>query len=219
MREERSGNPHHSVSVCQVGGRRSNLDGQAALTPKHPGVKVALDDGVNFVAFGLELGIGFAQGCLLRVDKGMRDAVQHVVAQQTQHKGTANALVIFGQVGHRIVQGHERLNHLAGVHVGGQLGASRRDRAPGYKMCPEGVGTLVAQKEGEQLLLAIDDAFRKACRRVFAKEMMRDDGGHDDSRIRMNSEIIITVVAPYRLRRPASERQKGGPAGPPSHVS
>ena len=148
-----------------------------ALLPEDPGVYVALDDRVDLMR-----GVGKAgllqQRVLLRVDQRVRRAIKHVMAEKSQRKRPPNALVLDWQVTHRGADVAKRLGNVAGVHIMREVTARGNACRDGAKAHKEGVWTLVAQQEGEQLLLAVDKALGKALRSVLAKDVMRYQRGH-----------------------------------------
>ena len=118
------------------------------------------------------------QSVLLRVDQRMRRTVQHIMAEKPQRKRSANALVLDWQVPHRGADVAKCLGYMAGVHVMREVttcGNACRDGAEAHK---EGVGALVAQQEGEKLLLAVDKTLGKALCGVLAKDVVRYQRGH-----------------------------------------
>ena len=151
--------------------------GGVPLLPENPGVDVALDDRVNLVR-GVREARLLKQRVLLRVDERVRRAVKHIMAEKPQRKCPANALVLDGQMAHRGANVTKRLGDVACVHVMCEVAAGRGPRRNGAEAYEEWVRALVAQKEGEKLLLAVDKAFGKTLRGVFAKDVVRYQRGH-----------------------------------------
>ena len=118
------------------------------------------------------------QGILLSVDKRVGRAVQRVVAEKTQCKRPANSLVLDGQVPDGRANVAKRPGDVAVVHVSRKVAACRDARGDGREAHEEGIGALVAQQEGEKLLLAVDEPLGKSLRSVLAKDVMRYQRGH-----------------------------------------
>ena len=126
----------------------------------------------------LQAGVRRAERALLGDHEGVDGAVEHVVTEQAQHEGAADALVGRGQVAHAVPQRHERARDATALDRGGKRVGARRERGQRGEAREERVGALVAQQEGEQLLLARDDVRGQGLSDDLAKDVVRDDSGH-----------------------------------------
>ena len=133
---------------------------------------------MNLTARSLELGIGLDNAKLLLVDKGMGIAIEHIVRQQAQRKGATQIGIARLQVRHAVAQARELARHARAVHDLSKrhaVGNARREHVE-----EERVGTLVSQDKGDALLVGRDNAPRKTVDAFLAKQMMRNERGHND---------------------------------------
>jgi hypothetical protein len=100
------------------------------------------------------------------------------MAEKPQRKRPANPLVLEGQVSHRGANVAKRIGDVTGVHVVREVTACGNACRDGTEAHEEGIRALVAQKEGEKFLLAVDKALGKTLRRVLTKDVMRYQRGH-----------------------------------------
>ena len=128
-----------------------------------------------------EGGLRGRQRLLLREDKGVRRAVQRVVAERSQGKGAPHALVCHGQVAHAVPHGKGGLYHAPVVHGVPQAPAPHGHRGHRGEARKEWVGPLVSLEERQDLLLALDHSGRQRLQDVLAKDVVRDDGRHGPS--------------------------------------
>ena len=175
---------HAGHAIDAVGGddlarRRIVLDrGPVALELQHKHVQVAFEHGMNLTARSLELGIGLDNAKLLLVDKGVGIAVEHIVRQQAQRKGATQIGIARLQVRHAVAQARELARHARAVHDLSKrhtVGNARREHVEEKR-----VGTLVSQDKGDALLVGRNNALRKTVDAFLAKQMMRNERGHND---------------------------------------
>ena len=175
---------HTGHAIDAVGGddlarRRIVLDrGTVALELQHQHVQVAFEHGVYLAARSLELGIGIYNAKLLLVDKGVGIAVEHIVRQQAQRKGATQIGIARLQVRHAVAQARELARHARAVHDLSKqhtVGNARREHVEEKR-----VGTLVSQDKGDALLVGRNNALRKTVDAFLAKQMMRNERGHND---------------------------------------
>ena len=150
----------------------------SAQAPEHPGVEVALDYGVDLAARVGELGVRVHERVLLRVDERVRRAVELVVRQHAQRKRAPDAGVVRGQVAHALTQGQEGAGHALLVHAVRKLLRRAHVVGPAGDAEEEGVGPLVAEEEGEELLFVADDTVGQQRGGALAEEVVRDECGH-----------------------------------------
>ena len=177
-----------AVGAGQEGSRGHVRDGQVAELFERPDVDVALYDGMDLALGADECVVRRDQGALLRVDKGMRAAVERIVPDEPQGKGAADARVVGGQMAHGVAYRPEGVDAAALVHAAGEGMAVAGALGQGGERGEIGVGTLVAQQEGEKFFFILEDTGGEPARGVLPKEMVRDDRGHDASR-RVGSEV------------------------------
>ena len=176
---QHTGNAIDAVGSDDLARRRIILDrSPIALELQHQHVQVAFEHGMNLTARSLELGIGLDNAKLLLVDKGMGIAIEHIVRQQAQRKGATQIGIARLQVRHAVAQARELARHARAVHDLSKrctVGNARREHVE-----EEWVGTLVAQDKGDALLVGRDNALRKTVDAFLAKQMMRNERGHNN---------------------------------------
>lgn len=158
--------------------RRPLEHGRAALLPQDPGVDVALDGGVDEAVCPREVVGCRGKSFLLGKDERVRGRVEPVVGKKPQHERAADALVGHGEVLDAAAEGLERPAAVRLVHLVAEPVVGDRPRGPPEGAREQRVGPLVAQQEGEQLLLADDHALGQRRRGVLAEDVVADDGGH-----------------------------------------
>ena len=127
---------------------------------------------------GKQARVRAGERALLGYDEGVRHPVERVVPEQAKRKGAPDSLVVGGQVAHAVAHAHEGAGDAAVLEVARKRVADGGTRGQGGEAGDKGVGTLVGKKEGEQLLLAVDDTLGQARHDVLTEDVVRDDCGH-----------------------------------------
>ena len=176
---QHAGNAIDAVGGNDLARRRIILDRcPIALELQHQHVQVAFEHGVDLAARSLELGVGINNAKLLLVDKGVGIAIEHIVRQQAQRKGATQIGIARLQVRHAVAQARELARHARAVHDLSKrrtVGNARREYVEEKR-----VGALVSQDKGDALLVGRDNALRKTVDAFLAKQMMRNERGHND---------------------------------------
>ena len=130
------------------------------------------------------------EGALLGDYERVRGAVERVVAEHAEGEGPPHALVGTREVRHAIAQGEQRPRDASALDLPREPVAGRRARGECREARKERVGTLVAQQEGEQRLLALDETRGQRREDVLAKDVVRDERGHGTS-VRRPSTVSL----------------------------
>ncbi|VWM25099.1 Uncharacterised protein [Collinsella intestinalis] len=157
-------------------GREFGDSGAVAFELQHEQVEVAFDHGVHLAAGAGEVGVGLLDAPLLRVDEGVRVAVEHVVGEHAQRPGTAHTGIGGLQARDAFVQRGELAGHAAAVHDACELHTGPHVRGPEAE--EERVGALVGEQERSALVLIRDDSLGQALDALLAEQAMGDQCGH-----------------------------------------
>ena len=208
--EERARDAADPLGAHEVRVGGSLEHGRPALLEEYPGVDVALDDGVELGLGALQLGRRRRQRLLLGEDERVGARVEAVVGKKPEREGAPDALVGRRQVRDARPEGKKRLLAEGFVHRVPEpvVGAGTRGQRQSARK--EGIGPLVAQQEGEQLLLAVHHARGQRRRGVLAEDVVADDGRHGAPLARDAYLASIPLCPPGR--GPASLAPLGRPA-------
>ena len=178
LAHERAGHAADALGAHELAGGRAVVDRGVAQAPQHPGVKVALDDGVHLAVRVIEVLGRVDERVLLGVDERVRHAVERVVRQHAERERPPDAGVCLGQVAHAVSQCRERARHAPVVHLVGKAAGvlpalGRREDAE-----EERVWALVAKEKRQELLLARDEPLRQQRGGALPEQVMGDECGH-----------------------------------------
>ena len=82
------------------------------------------------------------------------------------------------QAAYRVAQGVEGQRHTLAMHALGQLVTGREVLRQAAKAEEEGVGPLVSQQKGQELLLIFDNGIGELRDAFLPKQMVGDESGH-----------------------------------------